>query len=84
LNLDGDGQGDREGHGGEQRAAYVYQIESNRYWQDHLKLTDFVYGQFGENFTIDGLPDDTVCIGDRYQIGSASDRGWSSISRSTS
>jgi ferredoxin-NADP reductase/MOSC domain-containing protein YiiM len=71
LNLDGDGQGDLAGHGGEQRAAFVYQIESYRYWQDQLKRTDFVHGQFGENFTIEGLPDDAVCIGDRYQIGSA-------------
>jgi ferredoxin-NADP reductase/MOSC domain-containing protein YiiM len=70
LNLDGDGQGDLAGHGGEQRAVFVYQIESYRYWQDQLKRTDFVHGQFGENFTIEGLPDDTVCIGDRYQIGS--------------
>jgi ferredoxin-NADP reductase/MOSC domain-containing protein YiiM/ferredoxin len=70
LNLDGDGQGDLAGHGGEQRAVYVYQIESHRYWQDRLN-TRFVLGQFGENFTIDGLPDDTVCIGDRYRIGSA-------------
>jgi MOSC domain-containing protein YiiM/ferredoxin-NADP reductase len=71
LNLDGDGQGDLGGHGGEQRAAFVYQIESYRYWQEQLKRTDFVHGQFGENFTIEGLPDDAVCIGDRYQIGSA-------------
>ncbi len=71
LNLDGDGQGDLAGHGGEQRAIFVYQIESYRYWQDQLKRIDFVYGQFGENFTIEGLPDDAVCIGDRYQIGSA-------------
>ena len=71
LNLRGDGQGDLAGHGGEQRAAFVYQIESYRYWQEQLKRIDFVHGQFGENFTIDGLPDDTVCIGDRYQIGSA-------------
>jgi ferredoxin-NADP reductase/MOSC domain-containing protein YiiM len=71
LNLDGDGQGDLAGHGGEQRAVFVYQIESYRYWQDQLKRTDFVHGQFGENFTIEGLPDDAVCIGDRYQIGSA-------------
>ena len=71
LNLEGDGQGDRAGHGGEQRAVFVYQIESYRYWQDELKRTDFVHGQFGENFTIEGLPDDVVCIGDRYQIGSA-------------
>jgi ferredoxin-NADP reductase/MOSC domain-containing protein YiiM len=71
LNLDGDGQGDVAGHGGEQRAVFVYQIESYRYWQEQLKRTDFVHGQFGENFTIEGLLDDAVCIGDRYQIGSA-------------
>ena len=71
LNLDGDGQGDLAGHGGEQRAVFVYQIESYRYWQEQLGRTDFVHGQFGENFTIEGLSDDTVCIGDRYQIGGA-------------
>ena len=71
LNLDGDGQGDLAGHGGEQRAVFVYQIESYRYWQEQLKRTDFVPGQFGENFTIEGLPDEGVCIGDRYRIGSA-------------
>lgn len=71
LNLDGDGQGDLAGHGGEQRAVFAYQIESYRYWREQLKRTDFVHGQFGENFTIEGLPDDAVCIGDRYQIGSA-------------
>jgi ferredoxin-NADP reductase/MOSC domain-containing protein YiiM/ferredoxin len=71
LNLDGDGQGDRAGHGGEQRAVFVYQIESYRYWQERLQRTGFVHGQFGENFTIEGLPDDAVCIGDRYRIGDA-------------
>jgi ferredoxin-NADP reductase/MOSC domain-containing protein YiiM len=71
LNLDGDGQGDLTGHGGEQRAVYVYQIESYRYWQEQLKRTDFVYGQFSENLTVEGLPDDAVCIGDRYRIGTA-------------
>ncbi len=71
LNLDGDGQGDLAGHGGEQRAVLVYQIESYRYWQEQLKRADFVPGQFSENFTIEGLPDDAVCIGDRYQIGTA-------------
>jgi ferredoxin-NADP reductase/MOSC domain-containing protein YiiM len=71
LNIEGDGQGDLVGHGGEQRAVFVYQIESYRYWQEQLKRTDFAYGQFSENFTIEGLPDDVVCIGDRYQIGSA-------------
>jgi ferredoxin-NADP reductase/MOSC domain-containing protein YiiM len=71
LNLEGDGQGDRAGHGGEQRAVFVYQLDSYRHWQELLKRTDFVHGQFGENFTIEGLPDDVACIGDRFQIGSA-------------
>jgi ferredoxin-NADP reductase/MOSC domain-containing protein YiiM len=71
LNIDGDGQGDLAGHGGEHRAVFVYQIESYRYWQEELHRSDFVYGQFGENFTVDGLPDDGVYIGDRYRIGSA-------------
>jgi ferredoxin-NADP reductase/MOSC domain-containing protein YiiM len=71
LNLDGDGQGDLNGHGGERRAVFVYQIDSYRYWQDQLGRNDFVYGQFGENFTVDGLPDKEVCIGDHYRIGGA-------------
>ena len=71
LNIDGDGQGDLAGHGGEQRAVFVYQIDSYRYWQEELGRDDFVYGQFGENFTVEGLADDQVCIGDRYRIGEA-------------
>ena len=50
---------------------FVYQIESYRYWQQQLGRDDFTYGQFGENFTVEGLPDDEVCVGDRYRIGSA-------------
>jgi ferredoxin-NADP reductase/MOSC domain-containing protein YiiM len=71
LNVDGDGQGDLAGHGGEQRAVYVYQLGSYQYWREHLDRDDFVFGQFGENFTVDGLADDEVCVGDRYRIGSA-------------
>ena len=71
LNVDGDGQGDLAGHGGEQRAVFVYQIDSYRYWERELGRSDFVYGQFGENFTVEGLSDDEVCIGDRYRIGTA-------------
>ncbi|NEA70529.1 MOSC and FAD-binding oxidoreductase domain-containing protein [Streptomyces sp. SID13588] len=71
LNLDGDGQGDLSGHGGEQRAVLVYQLDSYRHWQEHMKRDDFTYGQFGENFTVEGLADDEVCIGDRYEIGGA-------------
>jgi ferredoxin-NADP reductase/MOSC domain-containing protein YiiM len=71
LNVDGDGQGDLAGHGGEQRAVFVYQIEAYQYWQQQLGRDDFEFGQFGENFTVRGLADDEVCIGDRYQIGEA-------------
>ena len=71
LNVDGDGQGDRAGHGGVNRAVFVYQLESYRYWEHVLGRDDLTYGQFGENFTVEGLADDEVCIGDRYRIGSA-------------
>ena len=71
LNVDGDGQGDLGGHGGEQRAVFVYQTDSYRHWERELGRSDFVFGQFGENFTVDGLADDEVCIGDRYRIGTA-------------
>lgn len=71
LNVDGDGQADLRGHGGEHRAVFVYQIDSYRYWEKQLGRKDFVFGQFGENFTVEGLPDDEVCIGDCYRIGSA-------------
>jgi ferredoxin-NADP reductase/MOSC domain-containing protein YiiM len=71
LNIDGDGQGDLGGHGGEQRAVFVYQLDSYRYWERELGRTGLVPGQFGENFTVDGLADAEVCIGDRYAIGTA-------------
>ncbi len=71
LNVDGDGQGDLAGHGGEQRAVMVYQSESYDYWRDFLDRDDLVPGNFGENFTVTGMPDDEVCIGDRYRIGEA-------------
>src|SRR3954466_8806285 len=71
INIDGDDQGDRLAHGGEHRAVFVYQIGSYRHWEHELGRDDFVYGQFGENLTVDGLADDEVCIGDRYRIGGA-------------
>jgi ferredoxin-NADP reductase/MOSC domain-containing protein YiiM len=71
LNIDGDGQGDLAGHGGEHRAVFVYQIDSYHYWQRFLGRSDFTFGQFGENFTVEGLLDNEVCIGDRYRIGGA-------------
>ena len=71
LNIDGDGQGDLAGHGGEQRAVFVYQMDSYHYWERFLGRNDFSFGQFGENFTVEGLQDDQVCIGDQYKIGDA-------------
>jgi ferredoxin-NADP reductase/MOSC domain-containing protein YiiM len=71
LNVVGDAQGDLGGHGGEQRAVFVYQMESYHYWERFRGRNDFIFGQFGENFTVEGLSDNEVCIGDRYRIGDA-------------
>jgi ferredoxin-NADP reductase/MOSC domain-containing protein YiiM len=71
LDIDGDAQADLAGHGGEQRAVFVYQMDSYHYWESFLGRSDFTFGQFGENFTVEGLADNEVCIGDRYRIGSA-------------
>jgi MOSC domain-containing protein YiiM/ferredoxin-NADP reductase len=71
LNLAGDGQGDLAGHGGEHRAVFVYQTSSYDFWARKLRRSDFTMGQFGENFTIEGLPDAEVRIGDRFRIGGA-------------
>ena len=71
LNIEGDGQGDLAGHGGEHRAVMVYQMDSYRYWQAQLRRNDFAFGQFGENLTVEGLSDEEVCIGDRYRISNA-------------
>jgi ferredoxin-NADP reductase/MOSC domain-containing protein YiiM len=71
LNIVGDAQGDLAGHGGEQRAVFVYQMDSYHYWERILGRSDFIFGQFGENFTVEGLSDNEVCIGDQYRIGDA-------------
>jgi MOSC domain-containing protein YiiM len=71
LDIDGDAQADLAGHGGEHRAVFVYQTDSYHYWERFLGRNDFTFGQFGENFTVEGLPDNEVCIGDRYRIGNA-------------
>ena len=71
LDIDGDAQADLAGHGGEHRAVFVYQMDSYHYWERFLSRADFRFGQFGENFTVEGLPDTEVCIGDRYRIGGA-------------
>ena len=71
LNIDGDGQGDLGGHGGENRAVLVYQLDSYRHWAQVFGRDDLVPGLLGENLTVEGLPDDEVCIGDRYRVGEA-------------
>ena len=71
LNIDGDMQADLAGHGGEQRAVFVYQMDSYHHWERFLNRNDFSFGQFGENFTVEGLADEDVCIGNRYRIGDA-------------
>src|SRR3954453_3908961 len=71
LNIDGDGQGDLAGHGGEQRAVLVYQTESYRPWKEFFGTGEVEFGAFGENLTVEGLGDDEVCIGDRFRIGQA-------------
>jgi ferredoxin-NADP reductase/MOSC domain-containing protein YiiM len=71
LDIDGDAQADLAGHGGEHRAVFVYQMDSYHYWERFLGRNDFTFGQFGENFTAEELPDNEICIGDRYRIGGA-------------
>ena len=71
LNLDGDGQADLKGHGGIYKAAYAYSIENYEYWKRELGRTDFTFGQFGENFTVEGMLDDAVYVGDQFRMGSA-------------
>jgi ferredoxin-NADP reductase/MOSC domain-containing protein YiiM len=71
LDIDGDAQADLAGHGGEHRAVFVYQMDSYHYWERFLGRNNLTFGQFGENFTVEGLLDDEVCIGDRYRIGGA-------------
>ena len=81
LHIDGDGQGDLAGHGSEHRAVFVYQIDSYRYWQNHFRRSDFPYGDFGENFTVEGLPDAEVCIGDQHLVSEAMRRSMRAFAR---
>lgn len=71
MNLDGDGQADLVGHGGIYKAVYVYSIENYEYWKSELSRNDFTYGQFGENFTVEGMLEDEIHIGDVFRVGGA-------------
>ena len=71
LNLAGDGQADLVGHGGVYKSVYVYSIHNYDYWQQELKRNDFAFGQFGENFTVEGMLENEVCVGDVFRVGAA-------------
>ena len=71
LNLEGDGQADRNVHGGINKAVYAYPLEHYEYWSRELGRTDFACGQFGENFTVSGMLEDAVRIGEVFRVGSA-------------
>ena len=70
-NLAGDGQGDLKNHGGQYQAVYCYPHEHYAYWANQLARDDFEFGQFGENFTLEGLLERDVCVGDSFRIGGA-------------
>ena len=71
LNLDGDGQADLVGHGGTYKAAYAYSVENYDYWMRELSRTDLAFGQFGENLTVEGMPEDEIHVGDVFRVGGA-------------
>ncbi|CAN5816842.1 hypothetical protein BH18ACT11_BH18ACT11_08070 [soil metagenome] len=71
LNLDGDGQADLVGHGGIYKAAYAYSVENYDYWERELGRTDFAFGQFGENFTVERMLEDEIHVGDVFRVGGA-------------
>jgi MOSC domain-containing protein YiiM len=71
LNLDGDRQADLSVHGGASKAVYAYPSEHFPYWRAQLPEMEITYGTFGENFTTEGLSEETTNIGDRFQIGGA-------------
>jgi MOSC domain-containing protein YiiM len=69
LGIAGDQQADRENHGGIDKAVLAYSADHYPSWRDHLSLPDMPHGGFGENLTIAGLDEASVCIGDRWQAG---------------
>jgi len=70
LNLEGDAQADLEVHGGKDKAVYCYQSQHYEFWKRELPGRDLPFGMFGENFTLDGLLEDSIHLGDRFAVGS--------------
>jgi len=71
LDLDGDGQADLTVHGGEYKAVYCYPLAHYDYWKKELPGRKLPMGMFGENFTTDGLSEESAHLGDRFSVGSA-------------
>ncbi len=71
LNLDGDRQADLSVHGGVSKAVYAYPAEHYEYWKTELPKMQLPHGMFGENFTTEGLAEETVNVGDRFRVGEA-------------
>jgi MOSC domain-containing protein YiiM len=71
LNLDGDRQADLTVHGGEFKAVYCYALEHYEYWHKELAVAELPMGSFGENFTTEGLAENSVHLGDRFAVGTA-------------
>ena len=70
-NLDGDAQADLTVHGGPTKAVYVYPTHHYDYWRGELPDVEFGWGHFGENFSVDAVDEDSICIGDEFGVGSA-------------
>lgn len=71
IGLEGDGQADLINHGGIDKAICVYSVDHYSYWQSELGLPEFGNGSFGENFSVTGFDESSVCIGDHWQVGNS-------------
>lgn len=65
----GDGQADLNNHGGTEQAVLLYAASHYPAWRSALDRPELAYGGFGENLTVAGMTEDTVCIGDRIEVG---------------
>ena len=70
LNIEGDAQADLRVHGGPDKAVYAYDRSGYDHWRARLP-EELPYGQFGENLTVEGMPESQVRIGDVYRVGGA-------------
>jgi MOSC domain-containing protein YiiM len=70
-NLEGDQQADLSVHGGPTKAVYVYPVQHYTYWRDELPDVDFGWGHFGENFTVEGMNEQSIYIGDEFSVGTS-------------